>query len=566
MAVTVTSTISGPYIPNGATTVFAFDFKAGSADEIEVYRDLADGWEAVPGADYTASVNPDDEGGQVEFSIAPGAGTGDLYIVSTPLFTREGQYTGEGPFTPKGLNNQFDRAAVRDLALARDVGRSIKVPLGEEPAILPRVADRALKYLAFDADGQPLPVTGVIDLLLNEAVGVPAGSTDMGEPSGDLLTPSGTAKQWFAELEGAIEDVGPRNDAQGYVGLDADASARVPNDLRVGEPSFDGAGNFVEGAGRIRLGVSAAYPDGLIYIRQEGFPVHYEEGSWAVYPVIADRWCGLSIAPSGDPWDLPSENITSIALQLQNGASEMRQVLATKWFGDEGTGFGEYRWASFKNGTGEHQPLAISNNDARQIVIDTDGEIILTNEMFGGIYPGSAAVGGLAAGNTILLLKNPGAADSARFFARTTGEVGIESVTGAAVNWELRLNGNTGGPDIRGNQPSLWWSEADAPANNKRWFMDAAGGQLRLFAVNDAVNAFGQALGISRTAEVITEVALMGGVGAGALRLQPNKVGFFGAAPVAKPNITGSRGGNAALASLLTELANLGVITNGTTA
>jgi hypothetical protein len=44
------------------------------------------------------------------------------------------------------------------------------------------------------------------------------------------------------------------------------------------------------------------------------------------------------------------------------------------------------------------------------------------------------------------------------------------------------------------------------------------------------------------------------------------KVGFCGTTPVTKPNITGSRAGNAALASLLTQLASMGLITDGTTA
>ena len=39
-------------------------------------------------------------------------------------------------------------------------------------------------------------------------------------------------------------------------------------------------------------------------------------------------------------------------------------------------------------------------------------------------------------------------------------------------------------------------------------------------------------------------------------------LGFFGAAPTAKPTITGSRGGNAALADLLTKLASLGLLTD----
>ncbi len=46
----------------------------------------------------------------------------------------------------------------------------------------------------------------------------------------------------------------------------------------------------------------------------------------------------------------------------------------------------------------------------------------------------------------------------------------------------------------------------------------------------------------------------------GALFHTGSTAGFFGATPTTKPAVTGSRGGNAALASLLTQLANLGLI------
>ncbi|MCF0086605.1 MULTISPECIES: collagen-like protein [unclassified Streptomyces] len=51
-----------------------------------------------------------------------------------------------------------------------------------------------------------------------------------------------------------------------------------------------------------------------------------------------------------------------------------------------------------------------------------------------------------------------------------------------------------------------------------------------------------------------------------ALRHLGSTLGFYGATAVAKPAVTGSRGGNAALASLLTALASLGLITDSTTA
>jgi hypothetical protein len=46
------------------------------------------------------------------------------------------------------------------------------------------------------------------------------------------------------------------------------------------------------------------------------------------------------------------------------------------------------------------------------------------------------------------------------------------------------------------------------------------------------------------------------------LRLSGRGIGFFGASPVARPVIGGSRGGNSALASLLSALASLGLVTD----
>lgn len=65
--------------------------------------------------------------------------------------------------------------------------------------------------------------------------------------------------------------------------------------------------------------------------------------------------------------------------------------------------------------------------------------------------------------------------------------------------------------------------------------------------------------------------------GFGSLEVQPEggnlllgsagaSMSFYGAGPVAQPSVTGSRGGNAALASLLTALDALGLITDNTTA
>lgn len=42
------------------------------------------------------------------------------------------------------------------------------------------------------------------------------------------------------------------------------------------------------------------------------------------------------------------------------------------------------------------------------------------------------------------------------------------------------------------------------------------------------------------------------------------QIGFFGTPKISKPVVSGSKGANAALASLMTALANLGLVTNNT--
>lgn len=48
-------------------------------------------------------------------------------------------------------------------------------------------------------------------------------------------------------------------------------------------------------------------------------------------------------------------------------------------------------------------------------------------------------------------------------------------------------------------------------------------------------------------------------------RNSADTLGFYAATPVAKPTVTGSKGGNAALASLLTALSSLGLVTDSST-
>lgn len=91
-------------------------------------------------------------------------------------------------------------------------------------------------------------------------------------------------------------------------------------------------------------------------------------------------------------------------------------------------------------------------------------------------------------------------------------------------------------------------------------FGNASGGTINFYAVGgeNIDTIIGGFTGISCSS---TNAIISSNITATATEL-----GFYGTSPITKPAITGSRAGNAALASLLTQLANLGLITDSTTA
>jgi hypothetical protein len=94
-----------------------------------------------------------------------------------------------------------------------------------------------------------------------------------------------------------------------------------------------------------------------------------------------------------------------------------------------------------------------------------------------------------------------------------------------------------------------------------------SGGPLALQWDAAGATAQGNLLVGTGTDNAVDRLQVSGGVLlAGALRHTGAAAGFFGTAAIAKPAITGSRAGNAALASLLTQLAALGLITDTSTA
>jgi hypothetical protein len=83
-------------------------------------------------------------------------------------------------------------------------------------------------------------------------------------------------------------------------------------------------------------------------------------------------------------------------------------------------------------------------------------------------------------------------------------------------------------------------------------------------AANGAFTAAGSG-GSTLSYTIATGLTLTFTSATGAVAYNPGTLGFYGASLVAKPNVTGAKGGNAALASLMSALAALGLVTDSTT-
>lgn len=174
--------ISDPLYPNGVATAFPFDFAAVSEDEVVV---LDAAYEPISSGLYSVFLDSDDEGGSVLFSAAPTAlAYPVIYIASMPAFDQPANFDNSGPsFDPSSLTKAVDDAAVRDLALKRDIDSALRLGPGEEPARLPIASLRANKFVAFDASGDPLMSSGT---------GADAGlRTDMADSTGWQLLGAG---------------------------------------------------------------------------------------------------------------------------------------------------------------------------------------------------------------------------------------------------------------------------------------------------------------------------------------------------------------------------------------
>lgn len=163
------------HVGNGVTTSFPYAFKLLDEADIVV---TVDGVIKTLNIDYTVTGIEVEVGGSVVFAVAPAAAAA-IALVRQVVIDRQTDYQYAGDFQSPVVNRDFDRVVmmVQDANLVLD--STIRFPAGDaESGVLPDAATRALKGLAFDADGKPFltAASGNADVLA-AALGSSASAT-----------------------------------------------------------------------------------------------------------------------------------------------------------------------------------------------------------------------------------------------------------------------------------------------------------------------------------------------------------------------------------------------------
>lgn len=160
------------YTGNGTTTAFSFPYAfQDEGDLVVIETVIATGVQTTKTltTDYTVSGTADDQGffpdgGTVTAVIAP-ASTVTWTIFNDPDATQTLDLVENDPLPAESLEAALDRLTMIAQRLKKVVQRSLRQPTGDTTDIdtLPAKVDRASKYLAFDADGNPIAADGTAD-------------------------------------------------------------------------------------------------------------------------------------------------------------------------------------------------------------------------------------------------------------------------------------------------------------------------------------------------------------------------------------------------------------------
>lgn len=148
------------YVASGGQTVFPYPFPI--FDDSDLVVDV-DGVVLVITTNYTVSGAGDDNGGNV--TLTAGATAGQVVTIYRDIaIARDTDFQQNGPWRSAAINDELDRMTLIDQQLELATTRALRVNVNDEAdfddLVLPSASARASRFLAFDANGEPVMSAG----------------------------------------------------------------------------------------------------------------------------------------------------------------------------------------------------------------------------------------------------------------------------------------------------------------------------------------------------------------------------------------------------------------------
>lgn len=310
------------YVSSGGTD-YAFTFKVYDQAHLAVYKDgavqtLNTHYRVRNGASpFTALANtslPSD--GFIQFlDVGGGVDTLDngiaVAILRDQPMEQQSEYAGE-PFPPARLEKDYDKVVMLIQQLEEVLGRSLRAPAGDTARVdpLPTQADRASKYAAYDADGNPIATSGTTSDIMVSAF----AETFLDDVDGDQVMNTIIADQ--TDLGEALAG----DDQIPYRNLSGDAGGRTtPIELAAFVESNFEADTWVPSAGE----VDTVYTTRLGFFTKVGNVVHIS--CWLEIDTIAS---GSTVQISGLPYTVKNGCVFTAPVFYDGIASNVVDLIA----------------------------------------------------------------------------------------------------------------------------------------------------------------------------------------------------------------------------------------------
>ena len=189
---TVTSSVArNDYLGNGGVALYAFTFEVLGVDDFSVYRINTENETTTltRGSDYTVALNTTTRTGTITLMAGALASGFKLAIVDNQPLTQLVDLEASNKYPPSTIEQALDRVSMQLRTLNEQVRHCVRLPPGESASaqVMPLVAARANRYLAFDVNGQPttqgaplltgITVSAYVETLLNDLSATEARTT-----------------------------------------------------------------------------------------------------------------------------------------------------------------------------------------------------------------------------------------------------------------------------------------------------------------------------------------------------------------------------------------------------